>query len=239
MKKTIITAALFTLSWSIGYSGTMGPISSTIQPHSTPFISLETAYTWNRLNDVTINGYAPLLTRQNWGGRLAAGIIRPYTERFSFSSEFGGGYYGSSNINLDPVGVNINRSLDGYDFLVGGVYNLSNLGLFGNIGVMAQTMRFTRTANLATQIPGGLYSGTAKTNSSKTQMLPEIKIGAIYNVYQNLDLSLAYMYVFGSNSTSASVYQTGTDTSIVQNSSQNMQNPSLSSLMLGLRYNFT
>lgn len=240
--RKIITTAIAALAYgTLAHAGSMGPVA-TAERHAVPYLSGEGSYTWNDINNVTINGYSGTQSTNGWGGRLAAGIVRPYTDKLSLTAEVGGGYYGSTSTNIYAAGVTGRSSIDGYDVLVGALYDVSyegvnRLGLFGDVGFMVQNMRTKLTQNYALSTPGGLFSGTTTAYGSQTQVLPELKVGGLYNVCENLDLSLAYMYVFGSN-THGSRTMTASASSFALNGTVNRENPALSTLLFGLRYNF-
>lgn len=235
MKKSILTTAFFLCSSCvISHAGSMGPVSSVLPP-TTPFVSLEGAYTWNQLNSVTVNGAASAGHDKPWGGRLAAGFIHPYSDLLRFSGELGGGYYGSQSRTVGNYGRS-NVSIDGYDLLFGALYKFNQFDLFGDVGVMLQNNRIKSTEYLEVSNPGGLLSGSITTKSNQTQVLPEIKVGGIYNLSDNWGISLAYMHVFGVN-TGGNMSVTPTTDVVAINGTTQTQNPTLDSALLGVRYN--
>lgn len=221
-------------------AGTMGAVST--QPTYTPYIVGEASYTGANAGNTVVEGFQYAKSMQGWGGRLGVGIA--YPSRFnntSFTAEIGGGYYGSMQFNSPSVGGTvvdaINIKLDGYDVLVGALYNTSyNVDIFGEVGFMVQNYRFSRSTNLGLAHPSSGYFGTHHFTTSKTQALPEVKVGAIYNFTPNWGITVAYMGVFGSRpSESVSVTQP-TATTTLSNISINELNPTLNSVMFGLRY---
>ena len=237
MKKIIMTGILGFSSLAL-HAGAMGPVSTNM--NSVPYLAAEGSYTWNGIKGFTINGNPPSLNKNGWGGRLSVGIDRPYTDIFSLNAEVGGGYYGSTRISNLASGVVSTLRISGYDVLAGGTYHAQLIDLFGDFGFMAQTLLSTMERDLSRRIPGSVFTGISVGHATQTQIIPELKVGAAYNVRPNLSLALSYMYVFGS-SVGGTVYSTAVDpTNAVINSGgvSNLRNPSLSTLLLGLRYHF-
>ncbi|NCT56447.1 MAG: hypothetical protein GW760_01865 [Legionella sp.] len=238
----ISTAAL--LSLSLAHAGTMGPGSTR---SFIPFVGGEAAYTWNQIQQLSFNQFVTDNSTKGWGGRLSLGMRLSYSERLSFTSEVGGGYYGNVAGNLDasptvqPEGVDAgvlghtNFNIDGYDVLMGAMYQYNKIDIFGKFGFMAQNLRAHTTATLSAVIPGGTLSKLTDVKQSVTQILPEIKVGGIYNVNENWGMSLAYMHVFGS-SMKTNKTMIGTNTTLTMSNTQNNQNPTLDSIMFGLMY---
>lgn len=237
MKKIVMTS-LLGLSSFVLHAGDMGAVSTPMS--SVPYLAAEGSYTWNALNGFTINGSPPSVSKNGWGGRLSVGIDRPYTEKFSLNAEIGGGFYGRTTMSNRASGVTSALDITGYDILAGGTYHLQSIDVFGDFGFMAQTLLSTMTRDNGKRFPGGVFAGTARGHASQTQILPELKIGAAYNVYNNLSVTLAYMYAFGAN-VSGSINSTAQDLSpavINSGGAVNLRNPSLSTILLGLRYHF-
>ena len=236
--KKIAVASLLGLSSLVLHAGSMGPIST--NTGSIPYIAGEGSYSWNGLQGFTINGNPPALNKDGWGGRLSVGIDRPYTEKFSLNAEIGGGFYGTTGMSTRGSGVSSTIRITGYDLLAGGTYHMQYLDIFGDFGFMAQTLLSTMARDNGERFPGGVFQGSSRGHSSQTQILPELKVGAAYNFRDNWSLTLAYMYAFGSN-VSGNIYSTGTDvppTEIRSGGTLNLRNPSLSTILLGLRYHF-
>ena len=237
MKKLIMIGLLGCNSLAT-HAGAMGPVSTNM--NSVPYLAAEGTYTWNSIDGVTINRQPPSLSGNGWGGRLSVGIDRPYTERFSLNAEVGGGYYGSTNIDNPASGVITTLRISGYDVLAGGTYHTKYIDVFGDFGFMGQTILSTMERDNIKRIPGGVFSGASIEHGTQTQILPELKVGASYNVRDNLSLALSYLYVFGSN-VGGSIYSTAVDVppvQIVSGGISNLRNPSISTLLLGLRYHF-
>lgn len=239
MKKIVMTG-LLGLSSLVSHAGNMGPASTTM--NSVPYLAGEGSYSWNGLNGFTINGHAPTLNKNGWGGRLSVGVDRPYNQKFSLNAEIGGGFYGTTGMHNPASGVFSTLRITGYDVLAGGTYHMHYIDLFGDFGFMVQTLLSTMQRDNGQRFPGGVFAGTTIGHSTQTQVLPELKAGAAYNYNQNLSVTLAYMYAFGSN-VSGNIVSTATDTdtsptTINSGGSINLRNPSLSTILLGLRYHF-
>lgn len=235
MKKVIVAASLG-LSSLIAHSGTMGPVNDM---HTVPYFAGEALYAWNGIQGSVLDNNRAVLTKNGWGGRLSGGVVYPFTPQIGLNAEFGGGYYGNIKSNLSPRGVTANTNIIGYDFLIGGTYHASMVDLYVDIGAMAQNMEYGVTINNGQRIPGGLITGVEQINLSQTQMLPEIKVGGIYNVVPNLGLTLSYTHVFGHNvNSSTTTSATVVPPSIKLAGNIEQRNPTLDVILFGLRYNF-
>ncbi|MCX7114327.1 MAG: hypothetical protein NTW08_00200 [Gammaproteobacteria bacterium] len=237
MKKLLMTGLLGLSSLTL-HAGAMGPVSTAMG--STPYLAGEGTYTWNTVNGFTINGSAPSVSKNGWGGRLSVGLDRPYTEKFSLNAEVGGGFYGSTSLKNPAAGVNASVNITGYDILAGGTYHMQYIDVFGDFGFMAQSLLSTMERDNGLRFPGGVFAGATRGHSTQTQILPELKVGTAYNFCENLSLTFSYMYAFGST-ISGNIVSTAVDlppTTINDSGVINIRNPSLSTLLLGLRYHF-
>lgn len=237
MKKIIMTGLLGLSSFAL-HAGDMGPVSTNMS--TVPYLSGEGLYSWNSLHGYTINGNPPTLSKNGWGGRLSVGVDRPYNEKFSLNAEVGGGFYGTTRMNTPGSGVTSTLRMTGYDVLAGGTYHMQYIDLFGDFGFMVETLLSTMQRDDGKRFPGGVFSGTTAGHAMQTQVLPELKVGAGYNFCPNLSLTLAYTYAFGSN-VSGNIISTAVDaspTEINSGGTINLRNPSLSTILLGLRYHF-
>jgi hypothetical protein len=220
------------------HAGNMGAVST--NTGSVPYIALEGSYSWNSLHGYTINLQHPSLSKNGWGGRLSVGIDRPYTDKFSLNAEVGGGFYGTTKMGTPGSGVNTTINLTGYDVLAGGTYHTRYIDLFGDFGFMVQTMLTSMYRDSSRRFLGDVFVGTSTGRSSQTQVLPELKVGAAYNLRNNLSLTLSYMYAFGSK-VSGDIYSVAVDappTRILTGGEMNQRNPSLSTILFGVRYHF-
>jgi hypothetical protein len=237
MKSRNIFAVFGLLCSSYTYAGAMGPAA--VSPAvSTPYASLEVSSTWLQSDGLIYNNRSPGTTSQPWGGRFAVGILKPYSERLSFTGEFGGGYYGSKTINIPAINRFFRSSIDAYDLLAGALYKINKFDAIGQIGVLMQNHRWRITQDYALQAPGGLLSGVTTKRSNLTQILPELRVGGMYNYNDNLGVSLVYMHAFGSTE-KGSITSTGSPGSLTLNGTSNFQGPTLNSILLGVRYYIT
>ncbi|MDP3562011.1 MAG: hypothetical protein Q8R83_07525 [Legionellaceae bacterium] len=233
MKKISVIAFILGAGYfAIGQAGTIGADSTSPQVVSgvKPYLSVDSSYTWIKAKGYSINNRTPFLTSKPWGGRLAAGFNYPISETVRLSAEFGGGYYGEKAGIAPAVGYNCRATTDGYDLLVGAIYGLRPFDLFGGVGVMSQNRRVTLKQNLSLN-SGGQFSGVLTQKYNATQSLPEVKVGGIYNLNNNIALSLAYMHVFGTN-----LQATYTISATSQNGFIDTRNTTLDSILLGIRY---
>ncbi|MDA9271937.1 hypothetical protein N9Q05_00955, partial [bacterium] len=199
----------------------------------------EALYAWNGLQGSVVNGHRAVLSKNGWGGRLSGGVVYPYTQQFGLNAEFGGGYYGHINSNLAVEGVTSSTNIIGYDLLIGGTYHASLLDLYFNFGAMAQNMEYGITVDKGKRVPGGLVSGVNQSHLSQTQLLPEIKVGGVYTVAQNLGATLSYTHVFGHTVNSNSINDaTSVPPAIFASGRAEQRNPSIDAILFGLRYNF-
>ena len=239
MQKIVITG-LMTLASFVLHAGDTGPVS--INTHSVPYLAGEGSFTWNSIKGFNVNNVPPTLRKNGWGGRLSVGIDRPYTEKISLNLEAGGGYYGSTTLNNIPAGVDSTIKITGYDLLAGATYHAQYIDIFGDFGFMAQSLLSTMTRNNAARM-GSLFTGTETGESTQTEILPELKIGAGYTLRDKFSVDLSYMYVFGSSVSgtlnSTSTGGAGADApSINSGGVTNRRNTSLSTILFGIRYHF-
>jgi hypothetical protein len=241
----IITSSI--IASALANAGTMGVVSS--KPAISPYVTLDADYTWTDVDNFVINNVVPNRTLGRWGGRLGLGFMSAINESWAATAEIGGGYYGSVKISSPSNGIVSNFSLDGYDVLFGGIYNLkswsnqaflSQLKIFGSAGLMVQNARQKVTQNLALQTPGGVFSGLVTNKSSHTEALPELKVGMLYDVTESLALSVAYMHVFGSTPGAqlTSLATPTPETSIISGGYINSLSPTFDTILFGIRYNF-
>lgn len=241
MKKTTLAIAILS-SLTAAHAGTMGPVAT--PPTYVPYLAGEASYTWAQTNNITVNSVtATKSSNQGWGGRLGAGVLFPVNDTWSAMTEIGGGYYGSqtqSIVNGTGTRALYNSfTLDGYDVLAGGMYKWDMVGLFLQGGFMVENLRSTSTQNISLVTGSTFLKGTVSNQRITTNVFPEIKVGGIYNVTPNWGLSVAYMHVFGGTPSFNETFSGSAATGIVTNGTSNLQNPTLNSILFGVRYNFT
>lgn len=235
MKKpsVLLFSALTCSCLSVANAGDMGPASSS---SSHPYVAAEASYTWRQIDDPNINGIAPSLSTQPWGFRISGGLLRFYTDRLGLSAELGGGYYGKLSGSAPLLSTTANMKIDGYDVLLGGLYRLNHVDIFAQAGFMMQNNRYSYVkGNLAENLPGTSISGSESNHLILAETLPEIRVGAIYNVLDNVGVTFAYTHVFGATMM-RDVNIVPTSTGINSVTTQNAENPTLDSIFLGLRY---
>jgi hypothetical protein len=232
--KTAISAAF--LSLSIAHAGDMGGSPLSVFK---PYFGAEASYNWIAIDKPSINSILGSSSAQNWGGRLYAGFLRHHTEKLGFTGELGGGYYGDQSINLPQLSSTQRNSVVGYDVLVGALYKFKKFDVFGKVGFMVENFRTrTKEQNLKL-IEGDFFTGSYDVRSTNTQVLPEIRVGGIYNLRDDLGLTLSYMHAFGSTPSISGSMSSSQAAGINQTAVANLQNPSLDSVLLGLIYYFS
>lgn len=224
-------------------AGAMGNTVLT-QNVTVPFISAEASATQDTTTSATIFGNYPSKTSHPWGGRGAVGVTRSYTPRIKMSAEMGWGYYThttSNTVATSPDGRvsirNNNSSYNyGFDLLAGASYAIDPFDVYLKAGAMALNRHFEGQ----TQSSTAFNTLNFNQENIQTNVLPEIKVGLLYHLKNNWDLTLAYMHVFGNSSLGASVNGNTTNQVTPGNltMSSSVQNPSLDSVMFGLVYNF-
>lgn len=230
--RTALSTAAF-LSLSIAHAGDMG---SKPAPVSIPYFGAEVSYNWIQKDDPRVNSFTNTPSVQNWGGRLSAGLLRFHTEKLGLTGEIGGGYYGNETLTLPQLSAVSKNSVDGYDVLVGALYKFENFDVFGKVGFMIENLRGSLNQQNLTEIQGNFFSGSSYVRGNKTQVLPEVRAGGIYNLREDLGLTLTYMHAFGSTPSFSGSMSASRVTGINQTTVSKLQNPSLDSILLGLRY---
>lgn len=237
MKKLLILATALTAGPAL--AGTMGSVS---QPSIVPYITGDASFTSPSIGAYTLNGVTATQKKQGWGGRLGAGIFHPYSERLGFLSEIGGGYYGGITLaqgNGNAASATSKAKIDGYEALVGAIYNLEQLEhfkLLGQIGFMLENYTKNVQIDYTSAIPGASTQGQTHINESQTQALPEFKVGGIYSLTANWDLAVTYLHVFG-GTRSGSGTMTPVAGVVTMDTYTNNSNPTLNAVLFGARYN--
>ena len=259
--KTLLSLMLAAGSSAL-YAGTMGPVSTTVvTPTYTPFVSGEASYSWPKIDGVHVNfaNLADLSSQtqlQGWGGRLAAGVMRPISESFALSFE--GGLMYNDHVNLEPRFmvsgaqvippsnvVSANFDQYGFDMLAGLMYTRPSYDLFFKAGALFENMRAhisvnaneilrnnRRQANFVPQASQSL-------NVNVAQVMPEIKLGGAYHVTENWSLTAAWMYAFGGKfGLGADNVNFATGSVSIGSIAANLNNPSINAVLFGAQYKF-
>lgn len=263
-KKILLAIALSTCGAStLLHAGGMGPIKKPL-PVLVPFLAAEAMYTWPDISGYQVNvsnidsagNSATLRSKQElqgWGGRFAAGVMHPFSERFSGSAELGYGYYGK--VDLDPIirsqGVNVSPGPDsmrmmihqyGMDAVVGIIYNQPKYDLFFKVGGLVQNLKLKTDFN-PLAISGGRYNaitnrfnGLYSLNQTVVNVLPEIRLGGGYFVTKNWLATVSWMHAFGATlRLTAPNLDAGAS---VGNVSVHLASPTLNTVMFGTEYRF-
>lgn len=237
MKKIPIITLLAAVSCgSAVHAGAMGNADSV--PCLSSFFLLEGGVSGNQLKgyEYTLTGLDSRLKSQekntNYAGRLSAGLQRAVTEEFAVTSEIGYGIYGRTKHTpnrSDFATLNVEHTMNGFDALAGVAYTDLDWSLFFKAGALVETRTTKTTSDLTFLLPlEARYQETVH----HTSVLPEIKIGGIYNFDQNWGVSLSYMHAFGSNTKTTGDINTNTHTITFTN---DQQNPSINAVMLGIQ----
>ncbi len=227
MKKNNYRAiTLFTLSIClipVGQAGTVGD-AQTHTAGITPFVGIEGSYNWVDYKKGSIADSESNLNNEPWGGRVSAGFTVPYSERISFSNEIAWGYYGEQTKTDKSNNFSSNNKLYGFDLLVGINYRYYQTDWFIKAGALALNRSTNRSVS----------NDTVDINLalSKTEVLPEIKVGGLYEVTDHVGVSLAYMHAFGAQHELTTYASESTPLTI----HGNIRNPSIDAILLGLRY---
>ncbi|MCR9191553.1 MAG: hypothetical protein NXI01_02715 [Gammaproteobacteria bacterium] len=230
-KAIIFTSTVF-LSVSTAYAGTMGNAQDAM-----PYLGGEASYSWRQTDPIQLNTINNQTSDQGWGGRLSAGMLKFYTPNIGLTGEIGGGYYGSTTITKPEISSKVTFSVDGYDALVGALYRLQYLDIFAKIGFMIENSRSSiNRQNLSQLYNGDLINGSSYTRSNRTQVLPEIRVGGIYNLRNNLGITLTYLHAFGSTMSGIENISANVASGVDVTKSIKEQNPTLNSILFGLRY---
>ena len=234
LKATVLASCAILISNA--YAGDIGPATINTPLINTAFVGIEGAYTWNHVSGIHINEFSAEPQLKNWGGRASIGTQRTIANNISLSAEAGWGYYDEMSLKIPLIGKSNTTDVYGFDLLFGATRSYQNFEFYAKAGAMAELLRVKDISDLSAAYPGDFYSGIDQVSSTYTFIVPEIKFGGIYNVTEQLGISLAYMYVFGWN-TGITATQAASTTGII--STQNLRSgpPAFNTVMLGLRYN--
>lgn len=268
MQKFVAIGVLTFSVVSFAYAGVMGPVAMT--PTLYTFVGAEGGYTWNDIDGITFNSQDSggddffengTTSSKNSGGsaRLYAGLMRLiYSDWLYFSGEVSWGYYGKTTLTLnfttnnpnsgDPNGTTLTDTFNGFDALIGLVYNQPRYDLFLKAGALLQNsnLKGDVIVNQAPNPNNSSYSNTlVGVKLTLPQNLPEIKVGGAYHVNDHIAVSASYAHAFGfptqlnvdaTNCNGNSPFcQGGTINNTLVNANVN---PSLDIVMLGLQFRF-
>lgn len=238
MHKVLFKVNLLMLFSSLTVAGDMGELSNVNK--TTPFIIGEASINYIAYQPEIFNNISASQISNIWGGRFGAGLTRQYRGQFSLTSELGYGYYGRVRTSFINSVNNNYYAIDGLDALVGFVYRLKDLDMFFKAGAVIENRRVKGSLDLYEAYQSDTISGSQNYNSNFTQVLPALKTGGMYNFNANYAITLAYMHIFGSNtSTVTNVSAQSSPLEIVSYNNIHSQNPTIDSIFFGIQYNFT
>lgn len=238
MKKNLITAIIlfFIMNTTTYAKGETGDYTSLIMPDIV-FANVEGAYNWIDNMPVSINTYySPTITKQNWGGHAAGGLLYFPAERFGVGVEAGWGYYGGVKMVSPRDRWSAQTRLDGVDVLFDLLYHFDHLDILGDVGFLIQNQQLSVFDSQAS----GPIRDALKSNLidlyDQSGVFPEIKVGLLYHLNDYWGVSLSYLHVFGSSTQNAA--ETDSIGEDIAGTGADQGNPSLNTLMLGIRFNF-
>jgi len=123
-------------------------------------------------------------TPDNYGGRVAAGLLWNTQETLSYGLEAAAAYYGVDKYANDAASVEMNYY--GLEFLGVAQLNLDKLRLIAKAGVTDEQLHPTKSN----------INNSSFTDSQ--QILPEVGAGVAYAITPNLQLGLTFYHTFGS-----------------------------------------
>lgn len=239
MKKSIVSViGLFCFNVAISPSCYARPVNLSTTHMNSYYAGLEGSATWPEHGHFVLNGIKSSAKKKHHaGGRFSAGFVHMVDSNFGAIAEIGGGYYGNTRYHHSTLRAK--NSIDGYDVLVGVLYNPNpcyGFDLFANVGFMGQNVRSSVSRNMAVVIPGVVtFISTNKAKSNRTQMLPEAKVGLEYHLTNYLGITASYLHVFGEKPHAHATVSTAGG-ALVSTTKANIQNPSLNSVLFGIRF---
>lgn len=257
--RLILKTALLVLGLASNlYAGGMGAAQMS-KSDITPFLAGEATYTWPdvygyNINVANVGDFISNVQNEGWGGRIAAGVLKKMSDRFSASAEMGWGYYGRTNLKpglLLPSGVTVIPTQDtfrimmdqyGFDALAGVLYTQPKYDLFFKAGALFENFRVdasTKVNQMMVANPSlsSIYNGNIRVRVNLVQVQPEVKLGGAYHVTDKTLVTLAWMHAFGS-SFEVSAPHMNFQPIQLGNMTFNLQNPTLNSVMFGLEHRF-
>ncbi len=238
MKKNLIAAIFlfFGINTLVYAKGETGDYTSLIMPDII-FGNVEGAYNWIQNMPFSFNGHSPTVTKQPWGGRASGGLLYfPVDDQFGMGLEAGWGYYGGVKmVSLRDDKWSAQTKLNGTDVLFDFIYRFEYLDVLGDVGFLVQNQQLRLLDNQTTgPVREALKTGLTRLYD-QSGIFPEIKVGFLYHLSDYWGISFSYLHVFGS----ATQNEAETDSSgeAISGSGSDQGNPSLNTLMLGLRLN--
>ena len=238
--KILTTIVLFFNIFSVvsANAGDIGDQTTTRSTIINSYLSAEAAYSWyDRPSVFSINNQREEVHHQGWGGRIGAGLLFTPSNNWKYTSEVGWGYYAKSSSSGLQSELHASAIYDGFDLLVGLDRKYKNIDFFLKGGAMILDRRHTVSKSLTANLPTSGVIDVSSSHYNTTQVLPEIKVGGIYNITEKWGVTLSYMHIFGSepsysSNTSAT---TGGNITISKSSSQL---PTFNTILFGLNYIF-
>lgn len=211
----------------------------------TAFFAAEGGYTWNSIDGYNFDlvGVGTSLfinsqkSRQQYTGRLAAGMLNLVDDQIGITGELGWGYYGRTTLSpvigtyhLVPYSLSTQYTVSGFDALLGVAWIQSYFNLSFKAGALFQNMQ---TDEIATTPLFNDSIGTISTKSNSTAVLPAIKLGAAYNFDSNWSITAAYLLAIGGTPKTTGVLDVDTGRAVLN---VNNQNPTMNSFLFGVQY---
>lgn len=226
-------------------SGTMGDVEA-IDHSLIPFATAEGFPVWINFGGITINknGDVSSVDTGNYlsgGGRGAVGFTYPYKSNLDFSLETGWNYFGHTGGEVNGTGFS--GTITGADLLAGVIYKTMfrdhTLEWFLKGGTLFQRTAFNYTlpSTYLLNSEGYDYYTSIAFKGSISDILPEVKVGLMYDINPNWALTAAYMTAFGGTPKFASTTTKITEGSLVNSGIVGvLRGPTLNSAMFGVRY---
>ncbi len=237
MNKITLISLISALSCgSLAHAGSMGG-----EITNSGFLAIEGGYAVNSIKnyDFAIIGDNTAITsiksNQNYVGRIGAGMLFMMDEQFGITSELGWGYYGKTT--LKPAtgifdDITIKYTISGFDALIGIAYIQPSFSLSLKAGALIQNMQKQTNAIVNDML---LFPDVFSFNSKSVQTaaLPEIKLGASYNIDSNWSITGAYVFAAGSTPRLSGTFNVNTlNATLISNT----QNTTLNVGLLGIQY---
>lgn len=233
-KITLISLVSALSCGSLAYAGGMGGDLT-----NSGFIAVEGGYSTNSIKNYDfgfigaggVTEIASTKSNQNYAGRLAAGMLFMMDEQFGVTSELGWGYYGRTTLkpaNTLIANVNSKYTITGFDALIGIAFIQPSYSLSFKAGALIQNIQSETEA-----VFSDVDTFSFQVKRIQTAALPEIKLGASYNIDNNWSITGAYVFVAGSSPRMDGVVNANT---LNATFFSNTQNTTLNLGLLGIQY---